>query len=181
VPAGIPCEIQIKTILQHAYSELTHDTIYKPQINATPNMQRSAAKAMALLEATNDYFEKVAGDVNAALASVRSITAQLGELYQRAVGVDPKPSLLEGLLLEAYEASAPEDYLDRVAGLLRDKPFLIDRIRDHVAHRSPLFLQPSVLLVYLAIDTSLRTATRVWPRTPEELEPLLNDFGESLH
>lgn len=54
VPAGTPCEVQIKTILQHAYSELTYDTIYKPQIQATPVMQRNAAKAMALLEATND-------------------------------------------------------------------------------------------------------------------------------
>jgi ppGpp synthetase/RelA/SpoT-type nucleotidyltranferase len=54
IPAKTPCEVQIKTILQHAYSELTHDTIYKPQIEATPTMQRNAAKAMALLEATND-------------------------------------------------------------------------------------------------------------------------------
>ncbi|MBV9931969.1 MAG: RelA/SpoT family protein, partial [Alphaproteobacteria bacterium] len=35
VPAGTPCEVQIKTLLQHAFSELTHDTIYKPQIQAT--------------------------------------------------------------------------------------------------------------------------------------------------
>ncbi|RWP54341.1 MAG: hypothetical protein EOR07_34055 [Mesorhizobium sp.] len=29
IAAGTPCEIQVRTILQHAYSQLTHDTIYK--------------------------------------------------------------------------------------------------------------------------------------------------------
>ena len=89
--------------------------------------------------------------------------------------------MLEGLLLEAYEASAPRDYLDQIKALLLEKPFLTERIRERVAHRSPLFQQPSVLLAYLALQTSLRIAKRDWPLTPEEIEPLLNDFGKTRH
>lgn len=181
IPAGTPCEVQIKTILQHAYSELTHDTIYKPQIDATPVMQRNAAKAMALLEATNDYFELVAKDVSQALASVRDVTSRLSELYRHVTGLEPKPSLLEGLLVGAYEPHAPDDYMREVTDLLDRKPFLVDRIKERVAGRNPLFTQPSILLAYRAVSQSPEQAILDWPLTPGEIEPLLNDFGESIH
>ncbi|WP_440657674.1 GTP pyrophosphokinase [Ensifer adhaerens] len=181
IPANTPCEVQIKTILQHAYSELTHDTIYKPQIEATPIMQRNAAKAMALLEATNDYFEKVAEEVSDALTSVRQMTADLTSVYRSVVGIDPKPTTLEGLLLAAYEGTAGQGYVQAVQELLTENPFIAERIKDHIEHRNPLFSQPSVLLVYLSVHRSPRRAKENWPLTPAEMEPLLNDLGESIH
>lgn len=181
VSAGTPCEVQIKTILQHAYSELTHDTIYKPQIQATPAMQRNAAKAMALLEATNDYFEKVADEVNTALSSVRAITGNLSTVYYDLIGMHPSPTQLEGLLLEAYESSAGEDYGARVRSMIGEKPFLVDRIKEHIAERNPLFTQPSILLAYLDIARRGQRALQNWPLTPTEMEPLLNDLGQSRY
>lgn len=181
VPAGTPCEVQIKTLLQHAYSELTHDTIYKPQIEATPYMQRNAAKAMALLEATNDYFEKVTEDVNRTLSNVRRMTADLTTVYREVVGVDPKPTVLEGLLLGAYEEAAGEGYVERVRDFLNSNSYIAERIKDHIRQRNPIFSQPSVLLVYLAVHNSVRRAKTNWPLTPSEMEPLLNDLGESIH
>jgi len=180
IPAGTPCEVQIKTLLQHAYSELTHDTIYKPQIQATHFMQRDAAKAMALLEATNDYFEKVARDVHAALAQVRAMTAELSAVYREIVGIEPKPTSLEGLLLDAYEATA-EDYVDQLRSFLADNGFIAERVRERVSAGNPIFTQPSVLLAYMAVRKSARLAVERWPLTEGEMEPLLNDLGESIH
>ncbi|MEL7706497.1 RelA/SpoT domain-containing protein [Citromicrobium bathyomarinum] len=181
VPAGTPCEVQIKTILQHAYSELTHDTIYKPQIQATPSMQRNAAKAMALLEATNDYFELVATDVATALSSVRDITHELSTVYRDVIGLEPSPTLLEGLLLEAYESTAEGDYADRARAMLRERPFLIDRIKAKVAERNPIFSQPAVLLAYMDVVDLGKRALRRWPLTPTEMEPILSDLGQTIH
>lgn len=181
IPAGTPCEVQIKTLLQHAYSELTHDTIYKPQIEATPGMRRSAAKAMALLEATNDYFEKVADDVANILAKVRNVTADLSETYRALVGIEPRPSALEGILLDAYDRLATDDYIDQIRALIAEKPFIANAIRKRVGESNPIFAQPSVLLTYLAVERSLRKAKAVWPLTAAEIEPILNDFGESTH
>jgi ppGpp synthetase/RelA/SpoT-type nucleotidyltranferase len=181
IPAGTPCEVQIKTLLQHAYSELTHDTIYKPQIEATPGMRRSAAKAMALLEATNDYFEKVASDVANILAQVRNVTADLSETYRTLVGIEPRPSVLEGMLLDAYDRLATDNYIDQIRALIAKKPFIADAIRKRVGESNPIFAQPSVLLTYLAVERSLRKATAAWPLTAVEIEPILNDFGESTH
>lgn len=181
VPANTPCEVQIKTILQHAYSELTHDTIYKPQIQATPVMQRNAAKAMALLEATNDYFERVATEVAEALGAVRDITSGLSAVYREAVGIEPNPTILEGLLLEAYEPTAGADFAERAKEMLEQKPFLIQRIKDKVAARNPVFTQPAVLLAYLDIVDRGARALRRWPLTPGEMEPLLADLGETRY
>lgn len=181
IPAGTPCEVQIKTLLQHAYSELTHDTIYKPQIEATPFMQRNAAKAMALLEATNDYFEKVADDVNQTLAAVRTVTKDLSDLYRQMVGVDPKPTILEGLLLNAYEPAIGDEYLGELRLFLEQNAFIVDSIRRHLGERNSIFAQPSVLLAYHAAQRSVRKAKANWPLTLSEQEPLLNDLGESIH
>lgn len=181
VRKGTPCEVQIKTILQHAYSELTHDTIYKPQIRATPAMRRDAAKAMALLEATNDYFEKVESQVSAALSAVTAITADLSRIYKDVTGLDASPSLLEGLLLEAYQPSYGPETGDSVRTMLAEKPFLVGQIKERLARRNPLFAQPSILLAYLDIFRRGRRALQSWPLTPDEMEPLLTVFGESRH
>lgn len=181
IQAGTPCEVQIKTLLQHAYSELTHDTIYKPQIAATYEMQRNAAKAMALLEATNDYFEKVSIDVDAALASVRRMTADLSGIYRDVIGFEAKPTVLEGMLLTAYETVAGDDHVTTLRQFIHENPFVADRIKAHVAERNPIFSQPSVLLAYYAVYRSVRRATGSWPLTPGEMEPLLNDLGESVN
>jgi len=181
IPADTPCEVQIKTLLQHAYSELTHDTIYKPQIAATHDMQRNAAKAMALLEATNDYFEKVSTDVDAILASVRRMTADLSAIYLDVIGFEPKPTVLEGMLLSAYETVAGDDQMATLQQFIDDNPFVVERIKVHVANRNPIFSQPSVLLAYYAVHRSVRRATSAWPLTPKEMEPLLNDLGESVN
>ena len=53
IPEGTPCEIQIRTLLQHAYSEVTHDTVYKSKITAEPEIHRTIARSMALIDTTD--------------------------------------------------------------------------------------------------------------------------------
>ncbi|MDN5079521.1 RelA/SpoT domain-containing protein [Aliarcobacter butzleri] len=55
----ISCEIQVRTLLQHAYSELTHDRVYKVSFDPTSEVKRVVAKSMAFLETTDEYFQKV--------------------------------------------------------------------------------------------------------------------------
>ena len=55
----LTCEIQIRTLLQHAYSEISHDSTYKGPFQNDKEIMRSLAKSMALMEATDDYFCKI--------------------------------------------------------------------------------------------------------------------------
>lgn len=53
-----PCEIQIRTLAQHAYAEFVHDRVYKGEKNPSAKLRRLMAKAMAMLEATDEIFEE---------------------------------------------------------------------------------------------------------------------------
>ncbi len=55
VEKNIPCEIQIRTLEQHAYAELSHDYIYKRKI-IHPQIKRNLAKIMALNETTDGLY-----------------------------------------------------------------------------------------------------------------------------
>jgi len=176
VRAGTPCEIQVKTILQHAYSELTHDTIHKPKVDATPLMLRTAAKSMALIEATNDYFLQVIEQVDKLVAPAKALTEGLAAVYRERVELEPEPTRAEGLILEAYEAEAGVDAVARLHTLLDQKAYLADRVRAK-ATTTLLYRQPSILLVYLLASERPTATKQKWPLTPDELRPTYVDLG----
>tara|TARA_R110000787_G_scaffold168234_4_gene281132 strand:+ start:526 stop:1509 length:984 start_codon:yes stop_codon:yes gene_type:complete len=178
IRAGTPCEIQVKTLLQHAYSELTHDTIYKPRVDATPAMHRAAAKSMALIEATNDYFESVVRQVNEVIAPERGMTEALSPIYRRYIEVDPQVSRLEGLLLDALERPGPDDMVAAVQAMLERQEFIAAKIRER-ARTKLLFRQPSVLLAYFWAGKKGAELKTKWPLTDDELRPIFTDLGLS--
>lgn len=51
------CELQIRTLLQHAYAEVAHDTIYKGPHGSNNKLVRLLSKAEALMEVTDEYFD----------------------------------------------------------------------------------------------------------------------------
>ncbi len=50
------CEVQLKTLLQHAWAQISHDTIYKGEFEYDNDLKRIMAKSMALMEITDEYF-----------------------------------------------------------------------------------------------------------------------------
>ena len=52
----LTCEIQIRTLLQHAFAEISHDSSYKGPYKNDKDVIRRLSKSMALMEATDDYF-----------------------------------------------------------------------------------------------------------------------------
>lgn len=173
---GTPCEVQVKTILQHAYSELTHDTIYKPRVDATPAMKRAAAKSMALIEATNDYFEDVTKQVSAVTSPERAATAAFAPLYQQVVGVDPQTSRLEGLLLDAFQIDNLDQFVSDVAEMLAQSAFVGSRVAER-AQTKLLFRQPSILAAYYLAQSQGSDLKARWPLTEDELRPIFVDLG----
>jgi putative GTP pyrophosphokinase len=170
------CEIQIKTILQHAYSELTHDTIYKPNVDATPQMRRSAAKSMALIESRNDYFQQIVAQVAALVEANKAMTNMLSAVYRSRIRLAPELSQTEGLILEAYQANAGLEIAARVNRLLDEKPYIVDSIKERAGAKL-LYRQPSILAVYLLAAEQPSATKAAWPLTPDELRPVYVDLG----
>ena len=55
----LTCEIQLRTLLQHAYAEMSHDNVYKGPFKNDKKILRHLAKSMALMEAADDYFCRI--------------------------------------------------------------------------------------------------------------------------
>ncbi|WP_427174521.1 hypothetical protein [Arthrobacter sp. 92] len=76
VPLGanfiaIPCEVQIRTLLQHAWGELTHEDTFKPEI-AVPPLVSSLSKRLATALAVLD---EIAQDLRDELNKIEKGTA----------------------------------------------------------------------------------------------------------
>jgi ppGpp synthetase/RelA/SpoT-type nucleotidyltranferase len=179
VAINTPCEVQVRTILQHAYSELTHDTIYKPSVQAEPDVKRAAAKSMALIEATDDYFTQVRERLALAQAPEQQVTAALSQMYQTFTGLEPQLSPLNTLIIDHYKQWAREGFQEDLTTFLSEKAFLADFIRER-APSDLLYRQPGVLLVYWAIKQVPRAVAADGPLPPAELAPLYSDLGQRL-
>lgn len=55
----LTCEIQLRTLLQHAYAEMSHDNVYKGPFKNDKKILRHLAKSMALMETADDYFCRI--------------------------------------------------------------------------------------------------------------------------
>jgi putative GTP pyrophosphokinase len=180
IPADIPCEIQIRTLLQHAYSELTHDTIYKPSIRATPNLKRAAAKSMALIEATSDYFSSVSKVIQDVLADTKKLSEFLSAKYVAVINREAAESPLNSLLIDHYRPFVKATFEADFENWWRAKTYLAGLITKR-AENLTLYRTPSILLVYYCASKGPNLAKQDSPLTDKELQPVYSDLGIALN
>lgn len=185
ISANTPCEVQIKTLLDHAYSELTHDRIYKTDNSKSSEMYRNAAKAKALIEATSDYFEIIAKDNQKQLTRNMTIGRKLSKLYLEQIGTEPDISSsdisrLNDMVINMHEVDEPDQLLQRVVDMLAEKTFIIKKIKYRLKHNNNLAKLPCIFLVYLGIFEDCQKIKREWKMQIDDLEPFLNDLGYSV-
>lgn len=180
VAKDTPCEVQLRTLLQHAHSELTHDNIYKrdSKSSVTTKIERTVAKSMALIEAVDDYFVSAMSELEAATDVERSALAALMDVYIQQTGRAPQTDKSTALVLDAFrEEITARSAKDRVAVLLATHAFVTDRIRER-AERLYVFRQPWIYLVYALVESAPNQAARKWPLTPDELRPIYMDLAK---
>jgi len=180
IPDGLPCEIQIRTILQHAYSEITHDTLYKPSIKTTPKMKRSAAKSMALIEATGDYFDELDKLITEQVRPQEILNEYLISAYQELVTVPPSgsDSPLNKMIIDYY-AGFEGVSLDGLRKWIGENKFIGERIRERKDRRS-VFQLPAILLAFFCASTAPNRSKNDNPMPDMDLETIFSDLGKSL-
>jgi putative GTP pyrophosphokinase len=82
IRAGLTCEVQIRTLLQHAYAELTHDNIYKPTQLVPSKAKRFVARSMALMETTDDLFCRTLEELRSANLPRNELFGGLSRLFE---------------------------------------------------------------------------------------------------
>lgn len=179
IPASTPCEVQIRTLLQHAHSELTHDTIYKPKKTASPEVKRTIAKSMALIEATDDFFVLAMNELNSASQVEREAMQNFRQIYLDKVGLNPEAEKSNFLILDSFKEKLEVGLANRINVFIEEKEYILAKIAKR-AETQHLFRQPIILLIYLCVNTAPAETKEIWPLTAEELRPIFLDLGISF-
>lgn len=181
VRAGTPCELQIRTLLQHAHSELTHDNIYKrdPSTEVSKKIERTVAKSMALIEAVDDFFSQVLNDLEQANQEERASLLVMTELYKHFVGKTPLVDKTNALVLSAFRSELGLDLRDQINNLLIKYQFIIERIAERYDSQYT-FRQPWILLAYYLVSVKPNMVREQWPLTLQEIEPVFTDLGKPV-
>lgn len=179
IPADTPCEIQVRTLLQHAHSELTHDTLYKPKTTAKPEVRRTIAKSMALIEATDDFFTQAMDSLNSAVASQTALLSLLSSLYEEALGLPVGSERSNQLVIDAFADRLSADLVDGIPEFLRVNSFIFDRVKERRENRH-FFRQPVALLAYYLTSEMPSQTKGMWPLDAEDLALVFSDLGKKF-
>lgn len=120
--AGLKCEIQVRTMLQHAWAELTHDRNYKLGMNLPVSIERKINLYSGMLELADQGFSEIIASIN----KYRTSLEQENLLSSHSQSID-SISLIEftkqaskelGIYLEELGAWA-ERHIDNVLNELK--------------------------------------------------------------
>lgn len=184
IPIGLPCEIQIRTLLQHAYAEVVHDSLYKAVGKVPTVATRYVARSMALIETADHLFCETMKLLENENRVRNQILQDLKNLYASKIGAvdfgaDDKLNLL---LLEAYKGYISDDTVDLVSVFFDENVPIVTKIRSRL-ESDPFWSQPSVLLAYWLVNQDSFHAFDLWPfaSSLDVLRLVYSDLGISLH
>lgn len=174
------CEVQIRTLLQHAYAELTHDALYKAKTIVNPVVHRTVAKSMALIETTDDFFSSVQRELNSTPVEQLNFQSTLDELYKNLTGQNCTPAQKSSLtILDEFSELLGEDLVDKIKCLFEASAELIALIISK-RERYPCYSQSIILFIIWLIRRRKHSAIENWPIDRRVLEVVASDMGESL-
>ena len=175
IEKNIPCEIQIRTLEQHAYAELSHDYVYKSNIVIAPMIRRSLAKSMALNETTDFLFSQVYNMVNDEKKKYTNFTNSLLKIYPfKNMSEKINKEIYDNIecLVKKYDISTA-----RINDFIKQNMHIIKNIEDR--QDLYLFMQPSVLLLYYLVRYHANEFSRVWEYPSETISLIYADLGIS--
>lgn len=95
---GLKCEIQIRSVLQHAWAEIEHDLGYKSEIAIPKRIRRNFSRLAGLLEIADKEFQ----EIRSSLQSYQS------EAMEKVKSEEFQDAEIDAILLEAIITSNPD-------------------------------------------------------------------------
>ena len=177
-----PCELQIRTLLQHAHAELTHDAIYKAKKRVQPKVHRTVAKSMALIETTDDFFSQVTNHLNYGVLQEHRIIEKLDSIYLKFTGIRSNNQKSSLVIWDEFEQLIDSELIDKIKTFIdnTDYQFISQNIKDNY-HDNILYQQSTVLFIYWMLKNRKRRLLKDWPLDKKLLEPLSNEMGVSIY
>jgi len=179
IPLGTKCELQIRTLLQHAYAELSHDTLYKSNIKKRPETHRLFAKSMALMEATDDMLSQAKSNSSKTLEKVESIKSRLiavNRMYLPTISFDNRDREND-FLIDSLSNILPSGFHEQIATFVQDTATILkDKIKKRQSKHMH-FKVDAITLVYFLARKKKNALPDEWPFEQEILNMIYSDLG----
>ena len=185
IPIGLPCEIQIRTILQHAYAEMAHSSSYKPPVKLPEEDQkhinRSLAKGSALIETTDDVFGDIKRRLREYNEGITNLLVCSSEIYRKITGENANPKTVLGeLIAEQYRGLLKDVTPDKLKAWADTRPWLKESLLKKRA--ASVFYRDSVIILLGLLVTENETSVpKRWPVDGEYLEDFYTMLGISTN
>ncbi|MCS4305719.1 ppGpp synthetase/RelA/SpoT-type nucleotidyltransferase [Rheinheimera pacifica] len=180
VPKGLCCELQIRTLMQHAYAEVAHDSIYKSTWPAPVKARRYIASSAALIDTADHLFcetMEILAEENKARGE---LLEQLSALYDAKISPSKiKDQKLNMVILDEFEDELQgQSTLTEINDFLTRKTYIADRIKER-AITDPFWAQPVVILAYWLVSRSPYEVFDKWPfaGSHDALDMVYSDLG----
>jgi ppGpp synthetase/RelA/SpoT-type nucleotidyltranferase len=186
-------ELQVRTLAQHLWSEMSHDTVYKNEEMITqldPDVKRRVSLMAGQIEVADREFDRLNMELSAR-ATVRLLQV-LEQHYYTVASQRPNLELSVEVLDTLMPLVPQEDvaaFASRLSEFLSAKHSIIEGVYTEARELgvendvTPAFLfQPEVLLIYNLLTSARDKTRKVWnEHYPErELERIANTFGISF-
>jgi putative GTP pyrophosphokinase len=187
-PALFCAELQIRTLAQHLWSEMSHDVTYKGGLKLPRALRRGVHLLAGLIEVADNEFSRLEREL-IGLSDMPEITIleALERQYYRLTShpSDRALSLEVIRLLRPLYAPPPADWSAYFFELLREKQAFLREVFDMAKDspgRSAFFFQPEVLMIYDQLHRNPYRLREAWAQEyPEhELERIATAFGVSF-
>ncbi|MFN8355454.1 MAG: RelA/SpoT domain-containing protein [Spirosomataceae bacterium] len=173
------CELQIRTLLQQAYAEVAHDTVYKGVYSNNSKLVRILSKSEALMEVTDEFFcnatnEMKTGDEfeNSLLESLKRWSSD--ELnFKFTEEIDP---ILTSDIFHIYNAERFDIY-DITRELTTHKSDITSMLQ---RAKSYMIKQPVVLFIAFLLFTRRAELKQKWQFEQSILRDIFLMLGQSF-
>ncbi|GED23824.1 GTP pyrophosphokinase [Halomonas halmophila] len=184
VPEFICCEVQVRTLLQHAYAELVHDNIYKAKGVVPSSAERYVSRSMALMETTDEIFCTALQKLQEENYKRDSVIKDLEKVFAEDFGlqVAEPDRQLHFAILESYADAVEEFSSEKLREIFDNKKFIRHFVEDRYGEFY-FFRQPIVLFVYYVISAyGMNYFWSNWPLSVynKEVKYVASDLGESF-
>ncbi len=176
-------EIQIRTILQHAYAEMSHVSDYKPSISLSENdkkrIKRLLAKGSALVEITDDTFEDIQKMLTENCKHIDELLEKSTEIYKNITGEEANTNTKLGHIISNAYIDLLKDFKISDIQDWAEKNYYIGKAIKEKRTESILYQDSVSILLCLLISKSRITVPKLWPEDLSYLEDFYKTIGYS--
>ncbi|MDK9422115.1 GTP pyrophosphokinase [Pectobacterium carotovorum] len=178
ISENTPCEVQVRSLLQHAYAELTHDAIYKKKTIVEPEVTRTVAKTMAFIETADEFFQKVVEKT--ASKTVAKSEPFLDTVFEKITGMQSVKQNSAIIIYDTFQNLINDDFEEEIIKFIGKHPNLGDVIKEKTIDNK--FYQQSVIVfIYWLIRRKKSAVESEWPLEWKIISDMATDVGVALN